>query len=305
MIEQYVDAEELKRLLSSMLVVLGCLTLAALFARIVVPGLRTANKPAAPAMVIPVVGETGWLDPTEFPVQRGITIPPIDPKILMTPSPELLARGKALFESNCIQCHGQSGHGDGPAAGTMNPRPRDLSKPDGWTRGFDAPSIFQTLSQGIPGTSMASFDYLPKKDRMALVHQVQSLGTFSHDSGNKEAIEALRKELAAPGEKTSNKIPVSMAMAKLEKEFAAPPPISVPRDDADPEASLLRRAVTDPYRAAQVLAGSDSWRKSPEALAASILADVPGNGFSVNVAELNASDWKRLHAELLKRAKAQ
>jgi hypothetical protein len=44
MIEKYVDAEELKRLLSTLLAVLGGLVIAGLFASIVVPGLRNANK---------------------------------------------------------------------------------------------------------------------------------------------------------------------------------------------------------------------------------------------------------------------
>ena len=67
MIEKYVDAEELKRLLSVLVVILGCLIIAGLFASIVVPGLRNANRPATPAPVEPVVGESGWLNPEEFP----------------------------------------------------------------------------------------------------------------------------------------------------------------------------------------------------------------------------------------------
>ena len=84
MIEQYVDKQELKRLLSSLLVVVGALVIAGLFASIVVPGLRNANKPQTPAAVAPAVGESGWLNPTEFPPQKGRAIPPVDPKILMT-----------------------------------------------------------------------------------------------------------------------------------------------------------------------------------------------------------------------------
>jgi len=53
MIEKYVDAAELRRLLSSLLAVLGCLIIAGLFASIVVPGLRNANKPPIPTAVAP------------------------------------------------------------------------------------------------------------------------------------------------------------------------------------------------------------------------------------------------------------
>jgi hypothetical protein len=39
------------------------------------------------------------------------------------------------------------------------------------------------------------------------------------------------KELAAPGEKTPNRIPVSMALVKLEQEFHAPPPLAIAPED--------------------------------------------------------------------------
>lgn len=34
--------------------------------------------------------------------------------------------GKVLYEKNCAACHGTSGKGDGPAAASMNPKPRNL-----------------------------------------------------------------------------------------------------------------------------------------------------------------------------------
>lgn len=37
-----------------------------------------------------------------------------------------IARGKALFEANCVSCHGAGGRGDGPAASALKPRPADL-----------------------------------------------------------------------------------------------------------------------------------------------------------------------------------
>jgi mono/diheme cytochrome c family protein len=305
MIEKYVDEEELKRLISSLIIVLGCLMIGGLFASIVVPGLRNANKPETPTAVAPVVGETGWLDLTEFPPQRGVIIPPVDPKTLITPSAELTARGKTLFENDCTACHGPQGLGNGPASATMNPRPRNFTRPDGWTNGYTEPGIFKTLSEGVSGTSMASFDYLSKRDRMALVQYVQSLGAFPHNTASAQAMEALSKVLAAPGEKTPNKIPVSMAMAKLEKEYTLAPPLAIDRNDQSAGAELLRRLVVNPHRAAQFLSQSRVWRGSYRELAAVIVRQTPLNGFSTDSADLSASEWRLLFSELIKRIKSR
>jgi mono/diheme cytochrome c family protein len=301
MIEQYVNAEELKRLLSSLLVFLGALAIAALFASIVVPGLRNANKPPAAMPVNPAVGETGWLDPAEYPPQRGREIPAVDARTLIDYSPALVERGSELFRQDCVQCHGELGRGDGPAAATLNPRPRNFTSPDGWKNGHDLPSIFKTLAEGVKGSSMASFDYLSKADRMALAHYVRALGTFSHGTGAQEAVEALTKELSAAGERTPNRIPVSVAMRRLEQEFEASPPLSVDPADHSAGAEVLRRAVVDPARAAQSLAGLQGWRTAPKELADGVLNGAPANGFSVSAATLSPAEWQALHRELLTR----
>jgi mono/diheme cytochrome c family protein len=306
MIEKYVDAEELRRLLSSLVAVLCGLVIAGLFAIIVLPGLRNANKPEIPvAAVTPVVGESGWLDPTEFPPVKGVSIPPVDPETLIKPSAELTAHGQELFESNCVPCHGSLGRGDGPAAGTMIPHPRNFASPVGWKNGVDLPGIFKTLSEGIPGTSMAPFDYLTRRDRMALAHQVQALSAFPHNTVSPQALEALSKELASAGEQTHNKIPVSMAMAKLEEEFAALRPFVMDLENQGLGAEIIKRVVINRSRASGILAESNQWRATPSNLAAAILPDTPGNGFSVATANLNPVEWNILHAELLKQIRSK
>ena len=301
MIEKYVDAEELGRLLSTLATVLCALVIAGLFASLVVPGLRNANKPGtATSAVAPTAGESGWMDLTEFPAERGRVIPPVDPRTLLAPSAQLTARGKELFEANCIQCHGRLGRGDGAAAGTMNPRPRNLSSADAWKNGYDLPGIYKTLSQGIQGTSMAPFDYLSRSNRMALAHYVQSLGAFPHPAGSSPALENLSKELATAGERIPNKIPVSMAMARLEEEFTAPRPLDIGAANQSAGAEILRKVVLDPSRAAKVLGESRLWRTGARDLAAAIIPGTPTNGFSAGVATLSPSQWQALHAELLK-----
>ena len=291
MIEQYVSPAELRRLLSALLVVALFISLLALFAFLVLPGLRNVNEPAAEAPPRVVGGGSGWLDPTDYPPERSHTLPPIDPRTVMTPNPALLARGKVLFDENCQACHGEKGKGDGPAGKLLNPAPRDFTRGDGWKKGYRIDTIFQTVTEGLKGSSMASFDFLNRKDRMALVHYVRSLGSFDHGPEDPGALERLAKAFASSGEAFPNRIPVALAMRKLEAEFVPAPPI--PRD-TDP---VLRAAVADPARAGQTLAEIPGWRTSDQALAG-IALGAPGNGFQPAVALYTQDQWRQLRDAL-------
>jgi len=43
-----------------------------------------------------------------------------------TVTPEARAQADQIFEERCVSCHGPQGHGDGPAAENLKPRPRDF-----------------------------------------------------------------------------------------------------------------------------------------------------------------------------------
>lgn len=220
-IHDYLSPEEQKRLTSALLAVIGFISIAAFFGFIVVPGLRyQAHTSVSEAAVKAVQGETGWLDPTEYPATAKQEIPPIDPATVMTPNPGLMARGKALFEQNCATCHGAEGKGDGAAGKGLNPRPRNFAEAAGWKNGTHVEHIYKTLDEGIKGSSMVSYNYLPKKDRMALAHYVQSLGSFDHGANDPKAMADLAKLFASAGEVIPNRIPVSKAVTLLSREYA-------------------------------------------------------------------------------------
>jgi caa(3)-type oxidase subunit IV len=90
-------------------------------------------------------------------------------------TPEILAHGKELFGQQCTSCHGDAGLGNGPAAGGLNPPPRNFASVTGWKNGRKPSQIYKTLKEGIAGGSMASFATLPAEDRWALSGYVASL----------------------------------------------------------------------------------------------------------------------------------
>ncbi|MBX2987830.1 MAG: cytochrome c [Bdellovibrionaceae bacterium] len=90
------------------------------------------------------------------------------------PNDEVAAYGKKLFQINCAMCHGNEGKGDGPAGAGLNPKPRNLVEGK-WTHGSGLVSHYKVLSEGIPGTSMASYAHFKPADRWALAQFIESI----------------------------------------------------------------------------------------------------------------------------------
>jgi len=296
MIDRYLSPAELRRLISALLVVLGFISLAALFGFIIVPGLRFQALTAEESPVVAVQGDAGWLDPTEYPSATKEIIPPIDPKTVMTPNPELMARGKAVYAQSCATCHGPEGKGDGPGGKGLTPPPRNFTANAAWKNGTRLEDIYRTLEEGLKGSSMVSYNYLSKRDRMALAHVVQSLGSFEHTPSDPKALVTLEKLFASAGEVIPSRIPVGQAINHLLAEAPMAPGLGV-RD----ENSILQEAILDSTRAAQTLAGIPGWRASDQALAKGILPGLRSNGFAPAVATYSPARWKDLHASLAHR----
>jgi cytochrome c oxidase cbb3-type subunit 2/cytochrome c oxidase cbb3-type subunit I/II len=91
-----------------------------------------------------------------------------------------LNEGKSLFAADCASCHGDTGAGNGPAAGALAPSPTNfhLKKPT-QERAWDV------LENGVPGTAMPPWQsQLSTDQRRALVEFVRSLyGPPQENSG--------------------------------------------------------------------------------------------------------------------------
>ena len=109
---------------------------------------------------------------------------PQSPKLLGNErvSPAHLKQGALVYSRYCIQCHGNTGDGNGVAAGILDSRSPAIT---GWAslnsrpRPTDAKplreDLLRTVRRGIRGTSMPSFNLLPPEDQEAVVDYVLTL----------------------------------------------------------------------------------------------------------------------------------
>ena len=67
---------------------------------------------------------------------------------------EAATEGGKVFHSNCEMCHGPQGHGDGPAGGSLDPKPKNLAV---LQEGVGDDYLFWRISEGKPGTAMVAW----------------------------------------------------------------------------------------------------------------------------------------------------
>ncbi len=101
---------------------------------------------------------------------------------MLVATPENIAKGQTLFQTNCTACHGEHADGKGPAAVALVPPPRDFTDANAkWTRSRTPEDIFKTVSEGSPGTAMPPFSAsLSEEERWSLAHYIGTLPGVKH-----------------------------------------------------------------------------------------------------------------------------
>jgi mono/diheme cytochrome c family protein len=95
-------------------------------------------------------------------------------------TPESVAAGKKLYDTQCTTCHGDTGKGDGKMAASLNPpKPSDLSDAS-WKHGSTDGEIFTLIRDGSKGTGMRGYAARMKPDDMwNVVNYLRTLGPTS------------------------------------------------------------------------------------------------------------------------------
>jgi mono/diheme cytochrome c family protein len=87
------------------------------------------------------------------------------------PDPAMIDAGKKIYFRKCVWCHGVDGAGDGPGADRLWPRPRNFNQGTFKIRhtasgelplfspaSTDKNDLFQTVTHGLPGSAMPSWE---------------------------------------------------------------------------------------------------------------------------------------------------
>jgi len=86
-------------------------------------------------------------------------------------------QGLAIYQAHCLECHGVQGHGDGPRATTLAPRPGNLVSAATSSKTDD--ELLIIITNGVPRTSMQGWnDRLSPDDRRNVLAYIRALVHF-------------------------------------------------------------------------------------------------------------------------------
>jgi mono/diheme cytochrome c family protein len=239
----------------------------------------------------------------DLPMIKGTVSPPVDLKLLLNSSPEQVAKGRELYTTNCGSCHGNEGKGDGIAAASMNPKPRNFTVLDGWKNGFKPGQIYKTLQEGIIATGMPAFANITPEDRFAIIHFIRSINAGIPPATADELAELDKTYSLSAGVKSPNQIPVQLAKEKLVQENGADDSgiakvLTILEHDTTKSAAVFKRVADNREKALRSLLSNQRWLRNENEFVSVITTGVGNNGFRSGVVSLTAKEVSDLYAYL-------
>jgi mono/diheme cytochrome c family protein len=236
----------------------------------------------------------------DIPLQSPRVIPPVDVMKAGVTSPEFIKRGQELFKANCIACHGENGQGDGPSASMLNPKPRNFHSLTGWKNGSKVTQMYKTLEEGIAGSGMASYNYLPPEDRFALVHYTRTLANNQPQDSPDELKHLDDAYQLSKGLNITGQIPIKKAMQIIIKEDD---PVIVKvleilrktNESKTDGAEILKRVSFDETKAIISLFHMKNGIKNVDEFIRTVSSDPIHNGYKTNVVLLSQDEWMKLY----------
>jgi|SRR5690554_1480769 len=261
-----------------------------------------SNLGSIARQTIPIVPATDTVQVTDLQVVEPRTVPPIDIIQVSKPTPELISKGKEIYTTVCASCHGEDGKGSGAAATGLNPPPRDFTSKQNWKNGQKISGIYTTLEQGIPGTGMISYEYLPPQDKIALTHYIRE--TFVPDppvDSESELSQLDQIYSLSQGKEVPAQIPVATAINVLISENSQLYQDIIQKsnqvNESGSQGAMLFKSVTSNRIKALITLSSDkSWMQNKDKLISALAYNIPNNGFNSNIFKLSSGEWDLLYS---------
>lgn len=231
------------------------------------------------------------------PIQKkkGITLEGVNIMEISKPNPELIDKGKELFQANCASCHGDNGMGDGVAGKSLDPAPRNFHSSEGWVNGRKISDMYKTIEEGIDGSGMVAYDYLPVRDRFAMIHYIRTFADDYPEDTEDELAMLDQTYSLSQGKETPNSIPIELAMEKVlsENEFKIASLHKIQskiKSDESSEAMLFKHNINNCEKALTILQNNNIWRSDYGEFKGIIESGIPYNGFKPSMLDLSEEE---------------
>lgn len=220
----------------------------------------------------------------ELTVQEPRIASAVDVKALSAPSDAMIAKGKQLFTTTCISCHGPEGKGDGVAGVALNPKPRNFHATEGWKNGRKVTEIYKTLQFGIQGSGMAAFDYISPEERISIISYIRTFMTDAPKDTPEELAALDQTYKLSQGTKVPGQIPIAGAEKLYEKDNAAKKQKVAGAIEklAKIDASVFNTVSDNREKALATLVNSPQWAASKENFRNIVKLNISRNGFKAN-----------------------
>jgi mono/diheme cytochrome c family protein len=240
----------------------------------------------------------------DIPLQSPHIIPPVDVIKAGISSTESVNKGRELYKNNCAACHGENGMGDGISASMLNPKPRNFHSLEGWKNGSKVTQIYKTLHEGISGSAMASYNYMPPEERFELIHYIRTFGGNPQQDSEDDLKQLDIVYELSKGMNVTGQIPIKKAMMLAVKE-AKVQGVEIEqakkmfKESSTEGAVILRRTSADETKVLTMLLQKRKSMISLDELIKMVTADPLHAGFKASITNLSASEWSEMYKFVL------